>query len=186
MGKVIGAINMALDGFCNHDAINPDEQVHKHYADLLNGAGAIIYGRKTYMLMENYWPKLVKTPSGNKEIDGFALAMDKIPKVVFSQTLKSVNWKSARIAKHDIKKEVLALKQKCDEDIFVGSPSLIVQCMNLKVIDEFQIMVHPIVLGKGLRLFRNANKTDLDLFKTKKLRCGAVILYYRPKKPTPK
>jgi dihydrofolate reductase len=90
MKKVIAAINMTLDGFCDHTAIIPDEEIHQHYADLLRNAGSILYGRITYQLME-FWRDLVKNPSGEKAMDDFAIVMDKIPKIVFSNTLKSVD-----------------------------------------------------------------------------------------------
>jgi len=87
MRKVIAAINMTLDGFCDHTAISPDEEIHQHYADLLDSADVILYGRITYQLMQ-FWQPLITNPSGEKSMDDFALAIDKIPKIVFSHTLE--------------------------------------------------------------------------------------------------
>jgi dihydrofolate reductase len=182
MRKVIAAINMTLDGFCDHTAGIPDEEIHQHYTELLNEGDAILYGRITYQLME-YWLPLVKNPSGEKTMDDFAMAIDKIPKIVFSHTLKNVEWESAKLANRAIEEEVLELKQQPGRDILVGSRSLIIQLMKLNLIDEYQLCVHPVVVGSGLPLFENINdRTILKLIKTKTFSGGAITLYYEPTK----
>jgi dihydrofolate reductase len=182
MRKVIAAINMTLDGFCDHTAGIPDEEIHQHYTELLNEGDAILYGRITYQLME-YWQPLVKNPSGERTMDDFAMAMDKIPKIVFSHTLKNVEWESAKLANRAIEEEVLELKQQPGRDILVGSRSLIIQLMKLNLVDEYQFCVHPVVVGRGLPLFENINdRTILKLIKTKTFSGGAVTLYYEPTK----
>lgn len=181
MRKVIAAINMTLDGYCDHTAITPDEEIHQHYADMLSSAGVILYGRITYHLME-YWRTLAENPSGEKSPDDFAVVMDNTLKIVFSHTLKNVDWKSATLANRGLEEEVLELKQQSGKDIFVGSPSLIVALTKLHLIDEYQLCVHPVVVGKGLPLFKNINdKLTLKLIKTKTFSSGAVIHYYEPK-----
>ena len=180
MRKVIAAINMTLDGFCDHTAGIPDEEIHQHYTELLNESDAILYGRITYQLME-YWQPLVKNTSGEKTMDDFAMAIDKIPKIVFSHTLKNVEWESANLVNRAIEEEVLELKQQPGRDILVGSRSLIIQLMKLNLIDEYQLCVHPVVVGSGLPLFENINdRTILKLIKTKTFSGGAVTLYYEP------
>lgn len=183
MRKLIAAINMTLDGFCDHTAMIADEEIHQHYNELLINAGAIIYGRITYQLMESYWPTVAKNPIGNKPMDEFAVIIDDISKIVFSHTLKNVEWKNAKLAKRDIKEEVLELKQQTDKDILVGSPSLIVAAMKFNLIDEYQLSVQPIIAGKGLPLFKNIiDRINLKLFKTKTFSCGAITIYYKPAK----
>lgn len=183
MRKVIAAINMTLDGVCDHTVGIPDEDLHKHYIELLDNAGFILYGRTTYQLMQ-FWQTLLNNPSGKKTMDDFALAIDKIPKIVFSQTLKNTNWDSAKLATKEIENEVLALKQSCNvdnKDILVGSRSLIIQLISLNLIDEFQICIYPMVEGKGLPLFdKIKERTIFKLLKTKILGSGAIILYYEP------
>ncbi|HET6768722.1 MAG TPA: dihydrofolate reductase family protein [Chitinophagaceae bacterium] len=178
MRKLIAVMNMTLDGFCDHTSMIADDEIHEHYSELLRSAGAVLYGRITYQLME-YWPTVLKDPTGNKAMDEFAAVMDKVPKIVFSRTLKSVEWKSARLAKKDLKEEVLELRQESGKDIFVGSPSLIVALSQLNLIDEYQLGVQPTVLGSGLPLFKNIeDRIDLKLLKTKTFGCGALMLYY--------
>lgn len=174
---------MTLDGFCDHTAMIADDEIHQHYNELLRSADTLIYGRITYQLMESYWPTVVKNPTGNKPTDEFALLIDSLSKIVFSRTLKNVEWKNARVATRDIREEVSELKQQPGKDILVGSPSLIVASANLNLIDEYQLCVQPIILGKGLPLLKNINdRIDLKLLKSKTFGCGAVTLYYEPTK----
>lgn len=184
MRKIIAALNMTLDGFCDHTAGIPDEEIHQHYTELLGQGDAILYGRTTYQLME-FWRTLLENPSKEKSMNDFATAIDKIPKIVFSRTIKNVEWESATIAKRDLKDEVLELKQSRNggsKDIFVGSRSLIIQLIKLELIDEFQLCIHPMVEGKGLPLFENINdRTIFKLVKNKTFKNGAIILYYQPK-----
>ena len=180
MRKLIAAINMTLDGFCDHTAGIPDDEIHQHYADLLSNADTILYGRITYQLME-YWRTLLENPSDEKSMNDFAIAIDKIPKIVFSHTLKNVEWESAKLANRDIEEEVLELKQQSGKDILVGSRSLIIQLMKLNLLDEYQLCIHPVIAGTGLALFENIkDRTILKLIKTKTFSGGAVTLYYEP------
>jgi dihydrofolate reductase len=180
MRKIIAAINMTLDGFCDHTAINPDEEIHQHYTDLLNNAGVILYGRITYELMQ-FWQTLIENPSGEKSMDDFAIAIDKIPKIVFSHNLENTGWHSAKLADQPIEKEVLELKQQSGKDIFIGSRSLIMQLIKLNLVDEIQLCIHPVIVGTGLPLFENINdRTILKLINTKIFSSGAIILYYQP------
>lgn len=184
MRKLIAGINMTLDGFCDHTAIIPDQEIHQHYSELLSNADTILFGRITYQLMQ-YWQTLVKNPSGEKLMDDFAMAIDKIPKIVFSHKLKNTEWDSAKLANQPIEEMAKELKQSRNggsKDILVGSRSLIIQLMKLNLIDEYQLCVHPVVAGSGLPLFENINhRIILKLIKTKTFSGGAVTLYYEPK-----
>ena len=183
MRKLIAAINMTLDGDCNHTAGIADDELHQHYNELLNNADTLIYGRITYQLMESYWPTVVKNPTGNKPTDEFAVLIEDISKIVFSHTLKNVEWKNAKLAKGGIEEEVLELKQQQGKDIIVGSPSLIIASLNLNLVDEFQLCVHPIIVGNGLPLFKNINdRINLKLLKTKAFSSGSITFYYEPTK----
>lgn len=182
MRKVIAAINMTIDGVFDHTAGLPDEEIHQHYTDLLDSAGMILYGRITYQLMQ-YWQTLIKNPSGEKTADDFAIAIDKIQKIVFSHQLKNTDWDSAKLATKPIDELVRVLKQQSGKDILVGSRSLITQLMKLNLIDEYQLCVHPVIAGNGLLLFENVHdRIIFKLTKTKNFINGAVTLYYEPTK----
>lgn len=183
MRKVIAAINMTIDGFCDHTAGIADDELHQHYNELLGKAGILLYGRITYQLMESYWPSVAKNPTGNKPIDDFAVLIQNIPKLVFSHTLNNAGWENAMLAKQSIKEELTDLRQKEGRDILVGSPGLIVQLTKLRLIDEYQLCVHPVILGSGLPLFKNIiNTFVLKLLKTKIFKSGVITLYYEPVK----
>lgn len=180
MGKVIAAFNMTLDGVCDHTAGRPDEEIHQHYTELLSKGDTILYGRTTYQLME-FWRTFLENPSEEKSMNDFAIAINNIPKIVFSHTLDNVEWKTATIANRSLKDTVLDLKQS-GKDIFVGSRSLIIQLLKRNLIDEFQLCIYPVVAGTGLPLFENLNNRIIfKLVKTKTFNGGAVILYYEPR-----
>jgi dihydrofolate reductase len=178
MRKLIAGINVTLDGVCDHAAVIPDDEIHDHYTEMLRSGDAILYGRTTYQLME-YWREVLENPTGTKALDDFAVIMDSISKVVFSRTLEQVDWKTARLATKSLEDEIQELKQQAGKDVFIGSPGLIVQALNLGLVDELQLMVHPVIAGKGMRLFNDIHqRIELKLTKTKTFGCGAVILYY--------
>ena len=183
MRKLIAAINMTLDGFCDHTSMIPDDDILQHYNELLSNSDALIYGRITYQLMESYWPVIVKNPTGNQPTDDFAVLIDDIPKIVYSHKLENVDWKNTILKREVIKEEVLELKQQPGKNMLAGSRSLIVTLMQLDLIDELQLCVHPVILGNGLPLFENIkDRINLNLIKTKTFGCGSVIHYYEPVK----
>jgi dihydrofolate reductase len=184
MRKVIAGMNVTFDGFCDHTAGIANPELHQHYTDTLNNTGAILYGRITYQLMEDHWPAIVKNPTGDKTMDDFAIALQNVPKVLFSHSVKNVTWHNARLATKDLKDEVLELKQQPGKDIYIGSPSLINELTRLNLIDEWQLCVHPVITGKGLRLFKDLpDRVVLNLLKTKAFKTsGHVIFYYTPGK----
>jgi len=181
MRKLIAAINMTLDGFCDHTAMRPDDVQMEHYNELYRNADLEIFGRVTYQLMEEYWPEIAKTQNDDKLSNEFAVLIDDIPKIVYSRTLQTVNWQPTEL-KHELaKEEIVELKDREGKNILIGGPSLIVQLTKLGLIDEYQICVHPTILGSGLPLFKNiTDKVELTLLETKTFGNGAVLLRYKP------
>jgi dihydrofolate reductase len=186
MRKLISSINITLDGFCNHTAVIADDELHENANELFRNADTVLFGRKTYQLMEDGWPPVVKKPTGHKAVDEFAVLIDNINKIVFSHTLKSVSWKNATLAKKGLKEEILELKESHNgnrKNLLVGGPSLIVELTKLGLIDEYQFCLQPIVLGSGLPLFKDiTDRIDLKLIKIKTLDSGVVVLNYEPVK----
>jgi dihydrofolate reductase len=179
MRKIIAAINITLDGYCDHTAMIADDEIHEHYNDLMRQVGVMVYGRTTYQLMESSWPTLVKNPSGNQPSDDFAVLMEHVPKLLFSRTLKNVGWTNATLATGSLKEEMLALKEEPGKDVYVGSPSLIAACTELRLVDEYQLCVNPVIAGKGLPLFKDfSDMVKLKLIKTKTFKAGPIVLYY--------
>ena len=179
MSRIVAAINMTLDGYCDHTAGIVDAELHQHYTDLLDQGGTLVYGRVTYKLMEDYWPFLIQQPSGNEAMDAFAVSIDRIPKIVFSRSLRQLNWETARLAKGNLEQEVLELRMQPGKDVLVGSPGLIAALTQHDLIDEYQLCVHPVIAGKGLPLFKDiSDRKVLKLVKTKSFASGVLLLYY--------
>ncbi len=165
---------------CDHTVLSPDEAIHDHYTALIDQADAILYGRVTYELMK-YWKPFITRPSGEPAMDNFAIAIDRIPKIVFSHTLQHPDWNTATLAKRSLEETVQSFKQQPPGIVLVGSRSLIVTLTNLNLIDEYQLCLHPVIAGKGLTLFDQlAQRTVLRLITTKTFSSGAILLTYQP------
>jgi dihydrofolate reductase len=177
MRKLIFAMNTTLDGCIDHTKFNPDEETFEYVTRLTREAGTFVYGRKTYQLMVPYWPDAAKDPS-----DEFAqafVAVDNI--VVFSRTLDKVEGKNTRIVRTNLQDEIIKLKQEQGKNIFTGGVALASQLAELGLIDEYHIMVHPIILGEGRRLFEGISlqeKLHLKLVDSKTFKSGSIALHY--------
>src|ERR1700753_1136519 len=168
MRKLIAAINMTLDGFCNHTAMRPDDAQMEHYNELYRGADLELFGRTTYQLMESYWPEIAEKQNDDKLENEFAVLIDDISKIVYSRTLEKADWKNTELKHELLAEDIIELKHQEGKNILVGGPSLIVQLTKLGLIDEYQLSVHPVILGSGLTLFKDiTEKIDLKLLNTK-------------------
>jgi dihydrofolate reductase len=159
-----------------------DEELHDFFTRLLRNASVILFGRITYQLMVPYWPNVAKTQSETRATNEFARAFDSLDKVVFSTTLKHVEGNNTRIVRANVAEEVLALKQQPGKDISVGSLSIASQLSDLGLIDEYHFLVHPVVAGKGPRLFdtvKPQERLQLDFIGLKTFQSGVVALHYK-------
>ncbi len=183
MRNVIYAINLTLDGCCEHTKFNPDEDLLEHYTRLLrDDSGLLVYGRKTYQLMVPYWPDIAKSQSETKEDIEFAQAFDSLKKIVFSRSLSSVEDKKTRIVHTNLRDEILKLKQESGKDILVGGVDVPSQLMELGLIDEYRFVIAPVIAGEGRRLFEGvhlAEKRRLKLVESKTFQSGSIALRYR-------
>src|ERR1700722_7404046 len=182
MRNVIYAINITLDGCCDHTKFHPAEDLLEHYTHLLrDDAGLLVYGRKTYQLMVPYWPDIAKDQSETNEDKEFAQAFNSLNKVVFSRSLASAEDKNTRIIRSNLRDEILKLKQEPGKNILVGGVDVPSQLMELGLIDEYHIVVMPIIAGEGRRLFEGVNlpeKRQLKLVESKTFKSGCVALRY--------
>ncbi len=182
MRRVVFAINITTDGYCNHTDMIADDALHEYFTRVLRKADLILFGRNTYQLMVPYWPDVAKNRSGNEAINEFARVFDALDKVVFSTTLKQVEGKNTRIVRANLAEEVLALRQQPGKDICIGSLSLASQLSERGLIDEYCFVVHPVVAGKGPRLFETVKPQDrlrLDFIGLETFQSGVVALHYR-------
>ena len=182
MRNVIFAINLTLDGCCDHTKFNPDEDLHEHYTQLLrDDAGLLVYGRKTYQLMVPYWPDIARSQSETKADIEFAQAFDSLNKIVFSRSLGSAEDRNTRIVRSNLRDEILKLKQEPGKNILVGGVDVPSQLAELGLIDEYRFVIAPIIVGAGRRLFEGVNlpeKYRLKLVESKTFKSGSVALRY--------
>jgi len=139
MRKVIFAINITTDGYCNHTDMVADDEMHEYFTRVLRNADLLLFGRITYQLMVPYWPDVAKNQSETEATNEFARVFDSLDKVVFSTTLKHVGGNNARIVRSNVVEEVLALKQQPGKDIYVGGLSIASQLSERGLIDEYHL-----------------------------------------------
>ena len=188
MRNLIYAINITLDGCCEHTKMSGSawervaEETLEHYTQLLQEVDLFIYGRKTYQLMVPYWPDVANNPSETKAEINFAKAFVSKNKVVFSRSLESAEDKNTRIVQGDLRDEILKLKQQPGKDLLTGGVDIPSQLVELGLVEEFRIVIVPIIAGEGRRLFdqvRLPEKLQLKLGESKLFNAaGAGALRY--------
>lgn len=183
MKKLIFAINVTIDGCCDHEKGLPNEEVHEYFAKLTKEAGVLLYGRKTYELMVPFWPDIAKSSTAQpKAYKEFAEAFVSVPQiVVFSKTLPSAAEKNTTILRTDLRAEVLKLKQQPGDNILTGGVDIPSQLIACGLVDEIRLVIHPLIAGKGRRLFDGLNlqeQLEFKLVETKLFKSGHVALRY--------
>jgi dihydrofolate reductase len=180
MRKLVYAINSTLDGFADHEAGVADDELHDFYTALLRSAGALLYGRVVYELLDSYWPTAADNPSSTRSEIEFANAINRIPKVVFSKTLEKVDWENARLVKENAVEEVLKLKEQPGKDLWIGGLTFASTFVNLGLIDEYWFLVQPLLWGRGKPVFNNLHeRVHLKLIASNTFKSGVVVLHYQ-------
>lgn len=188
MGKIIVSEFITLDGVIEapggEDSLGErsgwslpffSEETMKVKLDELLASDALLMGRATYQIHAAAWPSMT-------DEEGFADRMNSLPKYVVSTTLEKVEWNNSRLIRGNIPEEVKKLKQESQRDILIdGSGELVNLLMQHDLIDEYRLLVHPVVVGKGKRLFReDSQKKELRLIEARALGTGVVALTYQP------
>ena len=182
MSKLIAFEQVSLDGYfvdANGDmswAHKNDPEWNDFVAKNASGGGVLVFGRITYEMMASYWP----TPMAAEQNPVVADAMSKHPKIVFSRTLDEVTWENTKLIKGDLADEIEKLKAVSDLDLVIlGSGTIVSQLAQAGLIDEYQIIVNPIVLGSGRTLFEDVDhKLPLSLTSSRVFENGNVLLHY--------
>lgn len=179
------AINVTLDGCCDHRAGSTDEALHRYWAEQLAQADALLFGRVTYAMMEAAWrlPATGGLPGWMAEwMEPFARTIDAAKKYVVSRTLERVDW-NAELVRGDLATAVQQLKQEPGQGLFVGGVTLPLALAELGLIDEYEFVVQPRLAGHGPTLFAGLSKhLDLELVSRREFGSGAVALRYQPKR----
>ena len=181
MRNVIFAINITLDGCCDHTKMISDEEIREYFTRLMRDVDLLVFGRKTYQLMVPFWPDVAKTHSQTKAMNEFADTFDSINKIVFSQSLDRAEDKNTRIARTKPQDEIRKLKQEQGKSILTGGVAIPSQLIERGLIDEYHFVVQPIIAGEGRRLFDGNSlqeKLQLKLVESKIFKSGCVALRY--------
>lgn len=183
MRNLIFAINLTLDGCCDHTKLGGGDEVLEYHTQLLRDVDTLMYGRKTYQLMVPFWPDVAKNNSGpTRAMNEFAQAFDSVNNIiVFSQSLDRAEGKNTRIVSTKLQDEVLKLKQERGKNILTGGVSIPSQLIELGLVDEYRFVIQPIVVGEGRRLLESTSlpdKLQLRLVESKIFESGGVALRY--------
>jgi dihydrofolate reductase len=181
MRSLIYAINVTLDGCFDHTIGIPDDKGLEYYTHLLRDVDLLVFGRKTYQLMVPYWPDIAKNHSETKAENEFADTFVSKNKIVFSQSLERAEDKNTNIVRTNLQDEIVRLKHEQGKNILVGGVSIPSQLIELGLVDEYRIVVLPIIAGEGRRLLEGISlpeKLRLKLVESKIFESGCVALRY--------
>ena len=183
MRNLIFAINITIDGCCDHTKVDGGEEILDYFTHLLRDVDVLVYGRKTYQLMVPFWPDVARNHSGQtRAMNDFAQAFDAVNQIiVFSQSLDRAEGKNTRILRTNLRDEILKLKQEQGKAILAGGVTLPSQLVELGLVNEYQFVVHPVLAGEGRRLLGGINlqeRLQLKLVESKILKSGCVALRY--------
>ena len=180
MRNLMFAINITLDGCCDHTKTIADEELLEYYTHLIRDVDLLVFGRKTYQLMVPYWPDIAKSQSETKAENEFAKTFDSTNKIVFSRSLDSAEG-NTRIVRTKLRDELLKLKQARGKNILTGGVALPSQLIGLGLVDEYHFVNQPIIAGEGRRLLEGISlleKLQLKLVESKSFKSGCVALRY--------
>jgi len=176
------SINVTLDGCCDHRAIPPDEDLHRHAVENLDRADALLLGRVTYELMESAWRPVDPTGPRPEWMEPFAQTINAARKYVVSSTLEDVDW-NAELVRGDLGSTVRQLKREPGNGLFVGGVKLPLALTELGLIDEYEFVVHPRLAGHGPTLFAGLSEhVNLRLVEQLEFGSGAVAMRYEPRR----
>jgi dihydrofolate reductase len=181
------SINVTLDGCCDHEVMTPDEELHRYFADELERADALLFGRVTYQMMEEAWRRQATGTWPDWMADWmipFAQMIDRAKKYVVSSTLDQVDW-NAELVQGDLASAVQQLKKEPGDGLYVGGVTLPLALADLGLIDAYEFVVHPVLAGHGPTLFAGlSERLELELVGRQEFRSGAVALRYQPSRTT--
>jgi dihydrofolate reductase len=187
MRKIITTTWISLDGFIagpnqEMDWIMVEQEMGKYEGEVVNAADTLLLGRVTYQSFAGSWPHVPDNPNVSPEEKAYANRLNEMRKIVFSRTLSDVEWNNSTLLKEVVPEEITQLKQQPGGDMLIyGSASLVQILTNHGLIDEYQVLLHPVVLGGGKPLFTNIQQRQkLKLVNSRNFPSGVIGLYYQP------
>jgi len=182
MGLLTFAINVTLDGCCDHRAAIADDELHDYFTRLMDAAGAMLWGRVTYELMESAWPAVARDENAPRAMGEWARKLEAKPKYVVSASRRDFPWNNTFRLEGDLREAVTRLKEKTPQGVLVGSLTLSSTLERLGLIDEYRLVIHPVIAGHGPTLFAGLEPSrSLELISTTRFNSGQVAMHYRRK-----
>ena len=180
MGLLTFGLNVTLDGCIDHTQGIVDDELHDYWTHLMDQSGAMLFGRTTYELMENAWPAIARDEKAPRAMREWATKLEAKPKYVVSSTRADFPWQNTIKVTGDLREAITALKAKTDRGVLVGAPKLALALEELGLIDEYRIVVHPIISGRGPTLFHGlSSRRQLELLSTHRLASGVQTHHFR-------
>jgi dihydrofolate reductase len=180
MGLLTFGINVTLDGCCDHTVGVVDDELHDYFTNLMDDADAMLWGRKTYELMESAWPAIARDENAPRAEREWAIKLDAKPKYVVSTTRRDYSWENTIHVQGDLREAVQRIKDKTPGGVLVGSLTLGVELQRLDLIDEYRLVVHPVIAGRGPRLFDGlAQPRQLERVSVKPFKGGQTAMHFR-------
>ncbi len=182
MGLLTFSLNVTLDGCNDHREGIADDELHDYFTELMDAGGAMLFGRTTYELMESAWPAVARDETAPRASREWALKLEAKPKYVVSASRRDFPWSNTFHVEGDLREAVQQLKEKTPRGLLVGSPKLSTALERMGLIDEYHIVVHPVLAGHGPTLFQGLERSrHLDLVSTRRLKSGVMAMHYRRK-----
>ena len=189
MRKIVLMTSVSLDGYIagpngELDWHLVDDEVHRHFNDVLRAMSVFLFGRVMYEEMAEFWPTADSDPASTPPMVEYAGIFREMPKIVFSKNLERADW-NATVVRDVVPEEIRKLKEQPGGDMVVGGADLAAEFLRHDLIDEYRLYVHPVVIGRGKPLFQASDKkVDLQLGETRTFGNGVVLLHYqRPDTP---
>ena len=181
-GRLTFSLNVTLDGCCDHREMIADDELLDHFTQLIDRAGAILYGRTTYELMEDAWPAVARDEKAPRAMRQWARRLEDMPKYVVSASRRDFPWHNSFHVEGDLQEAVTRLKDRTPQGVLVGSPTLSAALEQLGLFDEYHLVVHPVLAGHGPNVFQGLQRSrQLELVSTTRLKSGVMAMHYRRK-----
>lgn len=180
MGLLTFGLNVTLDGCCDHNVGIADDALHDHFTGLMDAAGAMLWGRTTYELMESAWPAIARDPQAPRSAHEWALKLEAKPKYVVSTTRSAYSWANTIHVQGNLREAVQRLKDQTPAGVLLGSLTLGLELQRLELIDDYQLVIQPFIAGHGPRLFEGLTAPrQLERVSVTPLPGGQTAMHFR-------
>jgi dihydrofolate reductase len=181
MGLLTFSLNVTLDGCIDHREMIADDEMLDYFTQLLEAAGAMLFGRTTYELMESAWPAVARDEKAPRAMREWARRLEATPKYVVSASRRDFPWDNTFRVEGDLHAAIRRLKDETPKGLLAGSPMLSTALERLGLFDDYRLVVHPVLVGHGPTLFQGLERPRrIELVSSHRLKSGVTAMHYRP------